>query len=146
MYDPTPPTQYYFHSGTDSYLLLEGVHIAMTESPREQTAHSWQAAKRLARRHRYGTKITVPMHSAPYLPPGFEQSALSINNGAKAVYRDQRARDSFQIREFDDHWTIEMDKYNPEQGYAIQHAVADAPGYTLAATAVLGAFFAAGGS
>lgn len=109
-------------------------------------AHSWPEAKRLANKHRYGTKVVVPKWSVGGLPREFEPSALSIRIQANAVYRDQRALDSFQIREFDDHWTIEMDQYNPEEGYAIQHAVADAPLYTLAATTVIGTIFAAAGS
>lgn len=70
------------------------------------------------------------------LPPGFERSRLSIRGPANAVYRDQRKTDSFQIREYDNKWTIELDRHNPETGNAVAHAITDAPGYTLAALAV----------
>lgn len=102
-------------------------------------AGSWAQAKRLAREQGYGTKITVPKAKEPTLPLEFEQSLLSIPGGANAVYRDQRKTDSFQIREYNDHWTIELDKHNPEEGNPLAHAVQDAPKYTLAAVAIVGA-------
>lgn len=65
-------------------------------------AHSWAEAKRLAREHRYKTKIGLPKDYAPFLPPEFESSARSIPGTANAVYRDQKPKDSFQVREYDD--------------------------------------------
>jgi len=64
---------------------------------------------------------------------------LSIEAGAEAVYRDQRETDSFQIREYEDKWTIELDRHNPETGNAIAHAVYDATKYTVAAVVAVGA-------
>lgn len=102
-------------------------------------ATSWSEAMRLAREQKYSTKIELPKEFAGPIPREFEQSALSIPNGATAVYRDQRAQDSYQIREYDDRYTIEMDQHNPEAGNAVAHAVVDAPLYTAAAIVGLGA-------
>ena len=94
---------------------------------------------RRARNQKYGTKIEVPKTAVHGIPPGFEQSALSIPKGAIAVYRDQQPTDSFQIREFESKYTIEMDEHNPETGNAAAHAVYDATEYTAIAAVVLGA-------
>lgn len=102
-------------------------------------AHSWAEAKRLARQQGYGEKITVPKTSERRVPPEFERSAWSVRAGAEAVYRDQQETDSFQIREYEEKWTIELDHHNPETGNAIAHAVYDAPKYTLAAVGITSA-------
>lgn len=96
---------------------------------------------RLAREQKYGTKIKLPKGFAGPLPRRFERSSLSLPNGATAVYRDQQARDSFQVREHDDHYTVEMDRHNPEQGNAVAHAVYDAPMYTAIGIMAAGAIF-----
>jgi hypothetical protein len=113
----------------------------MVSSPSEDSgyAYSWAEAKRLAREQGYGVKITVPKTAELTLPPGFERSYWSIEAGAEAVYRDQRETDSFQIREYEDEWTIELDRHNPETGNAIAHGIYDAPKYTLAAVGIAGA-------
>lgn len=103
------------------------------------SAYSWSEAKCRARNEKYSTKIEVPKTAVYGVPSEFEQSALSLLNGANAVYRDQRPTDSFQIREFDTKYTIEMDRHNPETGNAVAHAVQDATAYTAVGVAVLGA-------
>lgn len=108
----------------------------------QDSAHSWSQAKRLARQRGYGEKVKVLKTSEPFLPPEFQESILAIPAGASAVYRDQNVRDSFQIREFDDYWTIELDHHNPDKGNAIAHAVIDAPLYS--ASAVIAATYLGG--
>lgn len=107
-------------------------------------AHSWSEAKRLARQGGYGEKVVVSKPNEPRLPPEFGRSYLAIHMGANAVYRDNRPRDSYQIREYDDKWTIELDQHNPEQGNAIKHAVMDAPVYTAIAATAVGALLSGG--
>ncbi|QLH79812.1 hypothetical protein HZS55_22055 [Halosimplex rubrum] len=102
-------------------------------------AYSWWKAKQLARKQGYGEKIEVPKTDEPSLPPEFERSALSISAGAQAVYRDQQKTDSFQVREYEGKWTIELDQHNPEAGNPLAHAVYDAPKYTAAAVVAVGA-------
>lgn len=113
--------------------------MRIPESNDGDYAHTWAEAERLARKQGHGQKITVPKTSEPTLPPRFKRSYRSINAGAEAVYRDQRKIDSFQIRDYGDKWTIELDHHNPETGNALAHVVYDAPKYTLAAVAVVGA-------
>lgn len=95
---------------------------------------------RLTRKQKYGTKIELPKGFAGPMPQRFEQSTLSILNRTTAVYRDQQARDSFQVREHDHHYTVEMDRHNPEEGNPVAHAVYDAPVYTAAGLTIVGAF------
>ncbi|UHQ98026.1 hypothetical protein HYG81_20615 (plasmid) [Natrinema zhouii] len=94
---------------------------------------------RRAAEQKYGTKIEVPMTAVIGVPANFELSKRSLPNGANAVYRDQRKTNSYQIRAFDDHYTIEMDQHNPETGNAVAHAGFDAPKYTAAGLAIVGA-------
>ena len=96
-----------------------------------------------ARRLEYGEKYRVEESSPVLIPDGFEQSSLSLPNGAEAVYREDTATDSLQIRVYDDYVTIQRDKYNPKYRPA-KHAVFDAPKYTAAAVALIGAAWSSG--
>lgn len=70
---------------------------------------------------------------------------MSLNMGANKVYRDQKPTNSLQIREYDDFYTVEMDRHNPEEGNAIKHAVTDAGKYTLVAVVAGVAIFGGSG-
>lgn len=94
---------------------------------------------RLAREQKYGTKVTLSKTFAGPLPQRFETSAMSLPNGATGVYRDQQAKNSFQVREYDNKYTVEMDKHNPEKGNPAAHAIQDAPVYTAIGLVALGA-------
>lgn len=84
----------------------------------------------------YGKKVKISKAAAGTVPPQFTESPMSLNMGANQVYRDQQATDSFQIREYDDYYTVQLDKHNPEKGDAVKHAVTDALPYTLAAVGI----------
>jgi len=113
--------------------------MVISEPNDRDHAYSWREAKRLAREQGHGEKIVVSKTSEPMLPPEFERSNWSVKAGAEAVYRDQKETDSFQIREYKNKWTVELDHHNPETGNAIAHAVRDAPKYTAVAVVVAGA-------
>lgn len=84
----------------------------------------------------YGEMVSQPKHG-PYIPPPyFEESSFpySIASGAQAVYREDTPTDSIQIRVYEDRVTYQLDRYNPHH-HPVQHAVYDAPGYTLLALA-----------
>lgn len=108
-----------------------------------QKADSWDSAFHMARQE-YGKKVKISKVAAGRLPPQFTESPMSLPMGANEVYRDQRATDSFQIREYDDHYTVQMDRHNPDDGNAVKHAVTDAFPYTLAAVSI-GAMVVGGG-
>jgi hypothetical protein len=107
-------------------------------------ATSWRDAVRTARERGYGKNVKLSKRNTIGIPARFEPSRLSITAGANAVYRDQQAKDSIQIREYDDYYTVELDRYNPEQGYPIQHAAQDAPKYTALALGIVAAVAGAG--
>lgn len=118
----------------------------MEQTEEMPVALSWHQALRKAEQHKYETKVKLPKSVAGPLPHQFEESPWSIEGRAKAAYRDQRETDSFQVREYEDYWTVEMDQFNPEEGRAVEHVVADAPGYTAAALVGIAALGAALGS
>ena len=108
-----------------------------------QKANSWNSAFHMAQQE-YGKKVKISKVAAGRLPPQFTESPMSLPMGANEVYRDQRATDSFQIREYDDYYTVQMDRHNPDDGNAVKHAVTDALPYTLAAVGI-GAMVLGGG-
>ena len=79
----------------------------------------------------YGKKVKMPRPGR--IPAEFEQSSLSISAGAEKVYREDRGRDSLQLRIYDGHATVELDRFNPEY-YPVKHAIQDATKYTVAGT------------
>lgn len=109
-----------------------------------ERAHSWNAAFHMAQQE-YGKKVKISKMAAGGLPPQFTESPMSLHMGANKVYRDQRATDSFQIREYDDHYTVQMDRHNPDDGNAVKHAMTDALPYTLAAVGIGAMVFGGGG-
>lgn len=95
---------------------------------------------------KYGKKVKLPKPSVRAVPPQFSQSSMSLHLGANQVYRDQRATDSFQIREYEDYYTVQLDRHNPEEGDAVKHAMTDAFAYTAVAGLGIGAVIFGGGS
>jgi len=107
-------------------------------------AHSWNAAFHMARQE-YGKKVKISKAAAGGLPSQFTKSPMSLHMGANKVYRDQQATDSFQIREYDDYYTVQMDRHNPDDGNAVKHAMTDALPYTLVAVGIGAMAFGGGG-
>ena len=108
-----------------------------------QEVRSWNAAFRAARQE-YGKKVKIPKWAAGPLPPQFTESPLSLDMGANKVYRDQQATDSLQVREYDKHYTVQLDRHNPDDGSAAKHAVTDALPYTLAVVGIGAAVWGGG--
>ena len=76
----------------------------------------------------YNEKLPIAKSEMPGVPTDFYRSNLSLLLGAKVAYRDMNLRDSIHLREYEDHWTAEIDQYNPEvslDGF-IGHALTDA--------------------
>ena len=96
-----------------------------------------------ARRLDYGEKYTVHESVPAFIPDGFDQSVLSLPNGAKSVYREDKPTDSLQIRVYSDRVTIQRDRYNPKYK-PIRHAVYDAPAATALAAVAAGAAISGG--
>jgi hypothetical protein len=85
-------------------------------------------------------KLTIPKSKAPHLPERFEESypANEMQEpGATASYRDNKPINSVHIIEYEDHWSLHIDDYNPRHNL-VKHLVDDAPLAT--ATAVLFAY------
>lgn len=100
---------------------------------------------------------TIRLDKSPRLPEptewgmGLKESELSLSKGAERVYRDSRPYDSIQVREYDDHYRIQLDHANPAEGEFVEHYRLDvSPGQKAAlvvgTAAVIGlALWAAGG-
>lgn len=95
-------------------------------------------AERLARQNP-DTKIKV-RHPPAQPPNRYERSRFphSIPEGANAVYRTSGPKEHFQLRVYDDYWTVDFDEYHPEH-YPVQHAVVDSPKYTAMGALIVAA-------
>ena len=101
----------------------------------------WERELRLAKQSLSvgETKTISKWQVESELPKRFDRSWLSLHNGAKAVYRDQSAEYSLQIRKYDEKWEVQLDRHHPKYN-AIGHLVKDAP-QVGAALAVCGGFY-----
>lgn len=73
----------------------------------------------------------------------FEESLLSLSNGAEEVYRDNRVNPTLQVRIYRDRnpssnqtnevYHIQLDQYNPSKGFdkALKHLIVDIIGVPL---------------
>lgn len=104
---------------------------------------NWNTYLNQARSAEYGEKIAVPKDAVFGVPRGFEESALSFPNGATKVYREARETDTLQLREYEDRYTLQKDRYHPQE-YPVRHAVHDATKYTALGVAALVALASGG--
>lgn len=107
--------------------------------PDDDTASTWSVAFTRARDPGWDDVITVPKAAEPELPEtlAVRQSPLpfSLPRGAETVYRQDEPGEHYQIREYDDRWTVDYDRYNPH--YApLKHFAADAGPSSLVAAGV----------
>lgn len=94
---------------------------------------SWETALTIVRHLLPGAEVSVPKEAEPLLPAtvSLRRSNVpwSIHKGARTVYRENRPGDHVQIREYADHWTIQLDHYNPHYR-PVRHVAIDTPEYT----------------
>ena len=67
-------------------------------------------------------EIDVPKHLRQFMLEGARETKLGAKKGAKKQYR----YGNLHIREYDDKYTVHMDKYDPRSD-PIRHLVWDAP-------------------
>lgn len=97
---------------------------------------SWEGALAIVRYVRPDAKVMVPKQAEPALPEGVavrrSNVPWSIHKGARRVYRENRPGTHVQIREYDDHWTVERDQFNPRYR-PVEHLLADTQEYSIGA-------------
>ncbi|WP_255151399.1 hypothetical protein [Halorarius halobius] len=97
------------------------------------TAASWPEAVTLVRQLGAGTKARVPKSAGS--PPDdlrLRRSNVpwSVHRGAAAVYREDVPGEHLQVREYGDHWLVELDRHNPHYRPA-RHVAVDTRSYTV---------------
>jgi hypothetical protein len=95
-------------------------------------AESWPAALATVRYALPDGEVTVPKWAEPSLPDIPLRRAnvpLSVHKGAWRVYREDERGPHVQIREYADHWTVELDRHNPRYR-PVRHLAVDTPEYT----------------
>ena len=97
---------------------------------------SWETAQAIVRYVLPDAEVTVPKRAEPLLPDDLplrrSNVPWSIHKGARRVYREDRPGSHVQIREYDDHWTVQRDRYNPHYR-PVRHVALDTPVYTTKA-------------
>lgn len=93
-------------------------------------AESWESAFADAAERGYNKQVAVPKEGVGGLPDEFTVSPLSIPHGSDRAFRDDAAIDSFHVREYENKWTVELDKYNP-RSKPIKHLIEDVIKYFL---------------
>jgi len=79
-------------------------------------------------------EIEVPKHLRQFMLEGAQETNLGDKKGAKKQYR----YGNLHIREYDDKYTVHMDKYDPRSD-PIRHLVWDAPEVLIGlASAIIG--------
>lgn len=93
---------------------------------------SWDAARAIVEYVVPDALVTVSKGGEPTLPRDLSMRRSnvpwSIHKGAWRVYRDDRPGEHLQIREYDDHWTVELDHHNPHYR-PLRHVAVDTPTY-----------------
>ena len=110
---------------------------ARTRSTPTLEVESWPAALAVVRYALPDGEVTVPKWAEPSLPDLPLRRAnvpFSVHKGAWRVYREDERGPHVQIREYADHWTVELDRHNPRYR-PVRHLAVDTPDYTREAVA-----------
>lgn len=96
------------------------------------TATSWTEAATLVRQLGDGTTARLPKADAPSLPDDLplrrSNVPWSVHRGAVTVFREDVPGPHLQVREYGDHWLVELDRHNPHYRPA-RHVAVDTRSY-----------------
>lgn len=94
----------------------------------DRSAPTWSEAFERARDPGYGDEIVVPRAAEPALPETMSlrrsPPPMSLRKGATTVYRQDERGEHYQIREYEDHWTVAFQSHNPHAA-PLQHLLTD---------------------
>lgn len=86
--------------------------------------------------------VVVPKAEEPALPDAvtlrMSNFPWSLHRGATRVYREDSPGEHVQIREYQDRWTVSLDRHNPHYR-PVSHSRTDVPLTALASVPVAGA-------
>lgn len=88
-----------------------------------QVITTWQEADRLVRTLPARVNLVIPKSSLRAGPP-FKRSFYGRGRGAKRQYRDANPTASLHVKEFDAHWIIHVDDWNPHH-HVVRHLMID---------------------
>src|SRR5687768_11846088 len=86
--------------------------------------HDWNHVERLVLEHLpEKTNLVIPKSSLSARPP-HRRSRMGRGRGALQQFRDERAHRSLHIKEYEDHWVVHADVWNPKH-HPIRHLWVD---------------------
>lgn len=84
---------------------------------------SWDEAEALARKLQPKTNLVVPKARLAEEPP-YNRSGLGRSRGALRQFRCHRPQYNLHIKEFEQHWVLHVDRWNPHL-HALRHILVD---------------------
>ena len=84
---------------------------------------TWSEAEQLARKLTAKTNLVVPKARLEEAPP-YKRSLLGRSRGALRQYRCHRPQYNLHIKEFESHWVLHVDRWNPHL-HAVRHILVD---------------------
>lgn len=86
--------------------------------------HDWKHVERLVLDHLpEKTNLVIPKSSLSS-PPPHRRSRMGRGRGALRQYRDNRPQKSLHIKEYEDHWVVHADTWNPKS-HPLRHLWVD---------------------
>src|SRR5688572_4638153 len=84
---------------------------------------TWEQVENLTRSLEPKTNLVVPKALLGEAPP-HQQSRLGRRRGADRQYRCHRGHLNLHIKEFDTHWVVHVDRWNPHL-HVVRHLLVD---------------------
>ncbi len=84
----------------------------------------WKKYITQVRKLPYNTFLRVPKDAVDGLPENCAESHMAFKKGAEKTFRENVPVDSLHIREYADHYTLEVDHYNPHYNL-LKHCITD---------------------
>lgn len=92
-------------------------------APHVPSKMTWTEVESMTRSLEPKTNLVVPKSVLPDAPP-YKRSGLGRKRGAERQFRCHRGHFNLHIKEFDSHWVVHVDRYNPHL-HVVRHLMVD---------------------
>ena len=92
-------------------------------APHVPSKLKWEEVEQMTRGLLPKTNLVVPKSALPEAPP-YQESRLGRKRGAQRQYRCHRGHFNLHIKEFESHWVVHVDRYNPRL-HVVRHLMVD---------------------
>jgi hypothetical protein len=106
--------------------MAKGILAALQHMDERSTSGgplTWSRVESIARSLEPKTNLVVPKTVLADAPP-YQRSPLGRLRGALRQFRCNRALENLHIKEFEGHWVVHVDRYNPHR-HVMRHLAID---------------------